>query len=234
PAGYRKNTIGTDPHVSGRVWFHALLPFSEQSNFYDRWDYGSTYHNGSNLTLIRTELPGLLCPSDPATSTWNSVPNYNYACNFGVTDVNRTNPLNSVAFEGAPFEYADDTTHKFRDITDGTSNTMMIGEVRQGQVSGDLRGLTWYGPHTGFMAHYAPNSSSPDLLSSGFCKNTEMAPKGMPCAGGTHIFSARSSHPTGVQVTLCDGSVRFITETINLTTWRNLASMSDGDVLGEY
>jgi len=235
PPGYVRNTITSDSHVSGLVWFHALLPFNEMGNFHDRWDYASTYHSGTNLTLIRTEIPGLLCPSDPAVSTWNSVPNYNYACNFGATDVNRTNPLNSVAFNGAPFEYNDSKVgHRLADITDGTSNTLMLGEVRQGQISGDLRGLTWYGPHTGFMAHYSPNSTSPDLLSSGFCKNTEMEPKGMPCAGGTHIFSARSMHPGGVQVSLCDASVRFVAETVNINTWRNLSSMSDGQVISDY
>ena len=44
----------------------------------------------------------------------------------------------------------------FRDISDGTSHTLMIGEIRQGQHDEDLRGLTWWAPAAGFTAHYRP------------------------------------------------------------------------------
>ncbi|MCR9120096.1 MAG: DUF1559 domain-containing protein, partial [bacterium] len=39
-----------------------------------------------------------------------------------------------------------------------------------------------------------------------------------------------SRHPTGVQVLLCDGSVRFVTETINLATWRAVSTRGNGEV----
>jgi len=222
----------TDVNVSGLGWLKATLPYIEQDNLNSQWNYTQTYHSGTNLALIRTKISAFLCPSDPAISTWNSVPNYNYACNYGNTNIARAT-VNSVAFQRSPFEHMGQV-YSMASITDGTSNTLMMAEVRQGQVSGDLRGLTWYGSHSGFMTHYSPNTNSPDLLSSGFCKNTEMAPQGMPCAGGTHIFSARSRHPGGVLATLCDASVRFVPETVDLATWRNLGGMADGTVLGPF
>ena len=47
-------------------------------------------------------------------------------------------------------------------------------------------------------------------------------------------FAARSFHPGGVNVAMGDGSVRFVSETVARTTWQNLGSINDGNVLGEY
>jgi prepilin-type processing-associated H-X9-DG protein len=131
-------------------------------------------------------------------------------------------------------------TYRLADMTDGTSNTLMMMEVRQGLISQDLRGLTWWGPGSGVTAHYTPNTSSPDLLNSGFCVNNPQA--GMPCTGSSGFynatapvtFSSRSVHPGGVQVALGDGSVRFVSETVALLTWRNLSTMADGLPVGDF
>jgi prepilin-type processing-associated H-X9-DG protein len=45
-----------------------------------------------------------------------------------------------------------------------------------------------------------------------------------------HI-AARSYHPGGVNVAFCDGSVKFIKDSINMTTWRGLGSRSGGEVI---
>ncbi|PQO45403.1 DUF1559 domain-containing protein [Blastopirellula marina] len=226
-------SISTDPQTSGLGWVKAMLPFIEQDNLNDQWNYKSTYHTGTNLNLIRNVIPSFLCPSDSQVSTWNSVPNYNYACNLGTTDILRTTPLNGVTYWPSPFE-AIGRINRFASIVDGLSNTMLLAEVRQGQVAGDLRGLTWYGQHVGFMTHYGPNTSSPDQMQASFCKNTEMERLGMPCLGGTPLFSARSQHPGGVQVAMGDGGVQFIAETIDIATWRALSGMNDGQVLKDY
>ena len=49
---------------------------------------------------------------------------------------------------------------------------------------------------------------------------------------GTQNMPASSAHTGGVNVTLCDGSVRFVTSSISITTWRVLATRNGGDVLG--
>lgn len=84
------------------------------------------------------------------------------------------------------------------------------------------------------------NTTVPDALNGGFCQSDPDA--GMPCQGYASIsdatnpliFLSRSLHPGGVQVALGDGSVRFISETIEINTWRHLSTMRDGQVLGEF
>jgi prepilin-type N-terminal cleavage/methylation domain-containing protein len=229
--------------TSGHVWLRALLPYIEMGTMYDQWDYTVAYHVGSNLTLIRTLIPAHRCPSDTAATAWNSVPGYNYASNFGPTDYNRqgtaATPWNGVVFTGAPFEYLG-RQHNLAAVTDGTSNTLMLGEVRQGQAANDIRGLTWWGQAAGFNAFYTPNTSSPDSFQSGFCTAAAAATPGLPCVansatnGTPSMMVSRSRHPGGVQVTLCDASVRFVSQTITLATWRDLSGMSDGNVVGDY
>jgi prepilin-type processing-associated H-X9-DG protein len=50
--------------------------------------------------------------------------------------------------------------------------------------------------------------------------------------GGRIATTANSSHIDGVNVTLCDGSVRFVTNNISLATWRAAGSIAQGEILG--
>jgi prepilin-type processing-associated H-X9-DG protein len=62
-------------------------------------------------------------------------------------------------------------------------------------------------------------------------------PKTWDCGNGSHnkaLSTARSNHPGGVNLLLCDGSVRFVSDTISLDTWRALATREAGDVVGNY
>jgi len=65
-----------------------------------------------------------------------------------------------------------------------------------------------------FCPYMPPNTPVPDLYRMGM-----------------GYFAARSKHPGGVNVGLCDGSVRFISETIDLATWRALGSIAGGEVV---
>jgi prepilin-type processing-associated H-X9-DG protein len=60
----------------------------------------------------------------------------------------------------------------------------------------------------------------------------------LPCAGSTsdwNTATARSRHPGGVNVVMADGSVRFIVDRINLTTWQALGTIKEGEVfLGDF
>ncbi|MCI0465121.1 MAG: DUF1559 domain-containing protein [Gemmataceae bacterium] len=241
------------------TWQMLILPFVEQDNafkLYQNWGgsdvistnfpaptpdnirpkprYG-TRVNELNVTGRRYSV--LTCPSDTPNTPIRTITSHNYVVNYGNTSYNQ-NTFQGVAFRGAPFA----PRKKFRlaDLTDGTSNTVLMFEVRQGQRR-DLRGFTWWGPATGGETFFAPNTTSPDVIQyipgdgTGYC---DPLPPNPPCTGPTsatpYRVSARSNHAGGVQVVLGDGSVRFISNTINLLVWRNLGSSQDGLALGDF
>jgi prepilin-type processing-associated H-X9-DG protein len=51
---------------------------------------------------------------------------------------------------------------------------------------------------------------------------------------GRIATTANSQHTNGVNLALCDGSVRFVSNTVNLTTWRALGSVNGGEVAGDF
>jgi len=116
-------------------------------------------------------------------------------------------------------------------IIDGTSNTLMASEIKQGRGS-DLRGLTWWGGSAGFTTFIAPNSSEQDVLTGGICvTTTENNP---PCTttsttSRARFIGARSFHTGGVNASMCDGSVRFVRDSINIATWRSISTSMGGE-----
>ncbi len=119
---------------------------------------------------------------------------------------------------------------RFRDITDGTSNTVAICETTFDVKNGvaPTWGYTkWVGGGVDFTyprgINFWPCCSwwSPPFT------NTTRNSLGDWSAPG-------STHPGGMQVCLADGSVRFISENIDNTTRFNLAYIADGKVLGEF
>ena len=235
-------------------WVKMTLPFIEQRAIWEKWDHTIVYSTQPNLDLCRIQLKSHMCPTDRWTfSTWNNggqrMANMNYAVNLGNTTVYAVTPYNGVVFQGAPFQYIEGITvankpetFSMAAITDGTSATLMLAEVRQGQrsITGqtDLRGLQWYGHHAGITTLNVPNTTVPDYLQANWCPDPAGAASiGMPCGtesgqdtGSTpKNLAARSLHPAGVQTALCDGSIQFVTNNIDLATWRNRGSMYDGN-----
>jgi prepilin-type N-terminal cleavage/methylation domain-containing protein/prepilin-type processing-associated H-X9-DG protein len=137
------------------------------------------------------------------------------------------------------------TPFGIRDIIDGTSNTMMASEIRiapdavppgKSSVASDSRGDVWSeGTKCGytFMAATTPNSHIPDQLDGTGCVNPSNV--NLPCiqaSGNTREFNAaRSYHTGGVNVLFCDGSVKFIKDSVNLVTWRSLSTKDGGEVV---
>jgi hypothetical protein len=118
-------------------------------------------------------------------------------------------------------------------IADGTSNTLMVAELIQGQGQ-DLRGYIWWGNASGFTAYNLPNSNAPDVMTGGSCNvagtwnipcttvNSNQFPK---------MSSARSRHAGGgVDAARCDGSVFFVRDSVPIAVWRALSTSEGGEV----
>ncbi|OJW19254.1 MAG: hypothetical protein BGO49_12220 [Planctomycetales bacterium 71-10] len=179
------------------------------------------------------------------------VTSQNYVVNFGNTMMQQRT-LDGVAFRGAPFTcigspFVDiagyrereqsgvpNTCYSFAAISDGLSNTMMVSELLVGQsVNGyDLRGFSWCGPLGTYTAWTGPNSRAADVIWPGLCNS----PKGgvnPPCttADVTWYTAARSKHAGGVNVAMCDGSVRFVKDAISLPTWQAISTTQGGEIV---
>jgi prepilin-type processing-associated H-X9-DG protein len=118
---------------------------------------------------------------------------------------------------------------------------MAIGEYTLGANVADSRGW-FYSNRAGNQLLYVtntPNSSTPDNMIAyrGYCSAGYNLPT-QPCVadnnGGDNFVSSRSRHAGGVNVVFADGHVHFISNSIDLATWQNLAWIADGNVLGNY
>ncbi len=122
---------------------------------------------------------------------------------------------------------------KIAEIIDGTSNTLMASEAIQGRGN-DLRGYTWWGGAAGFTTYIGPNSLEQDVTTGGGC--VPLTSPRMPCTtistpSRPRLMGARSLHPGGLNTALCDGSVRFVRDTIGIDLWRALSTSRGGEVV---
>jgi len=203
------------------------------------------------------------CPSDPRTgsgNTWlsgsNVLTKHNYVANFGNTvrrQLNVTSAFQTCttgtagcfSFLGAPFKVSrSNGTLKgiqqvgLLEITDGTSNTLMFAEIRVGgQSPTDRRGTIWWGPAASFTTFYQPNSPAADQFQT--ANNTTggdcfTADPTLPCQqNNLTVQVARSGHTGGVNTALCDGSVRFYSNNVNVQAWRALGTAQGGETASE-
>jgi hypothetical protein len=143
---------------------------------------------------------------------------------------------------------------KIKQITDGTTKTLMFIEMRQaptgtqaeGDAGIDRRARLWIPASSTFQistlllpnSRACSNGLSPDAKAGcgkdiGFCLDVE----GLPCArsntGSTYTLAARSRHPGGVSVALCDASVRFVADDIDIQVWRVHGSRAGQEVADE-
>lgn len=241
-------------------WFHRILPYIDQQNLYNIYEADPSYYVFYTPQSIHGKVVStLMCASDPNSPGFGASGvdtgfQGNYAVCSGVGAgstmdatgfITVTDRETVAADPGGLFGYA--SRRGMRDCTDGSSNILLFSEgIIRGNVPvgawGELGGYWGGAPHGSYSFSTAevPNTSVADRVY--LCKLNSLpgAPKGAPCESGSTLGLggrwnfARSYHIGGVQVTMADGSVRFISDNIDRQTWMKLGKRNDGQTLGEF
>jgi prepilin-type N-terminal cleavage/methylation domain-containing protein/prepilin-type processing-associated H-X9-DG protein len=230
----------------------------------DREDTDRTfsYGTGRNSILAGLTVPGWNCPSSPlSTNASGQSPTFNNA--------ERGQTHDYVGISGATWDQSTQTSGcsvqtgyggifcengmlamnvwmRMRDVTDGTSNTMIVGE-QSGRVGNkDIR-ASYQGGWGGFNSCLKPsqitNPASRPWGSAGVTTvrypiNAGTTYCGSSTSGCDQTYDANtvlnSFHPGGTNGLLVDGSVRFLRETMEMETFRRLSVRDDGLVVGEF
>lgn len=207
----------------------------------------------TNDVAARTVVGMFLCPSDFGRVNGTPFGPTNYVGSVG-SGVGASSSIKT----GDGVMYSGSVT-KFRDVIDGLSNTAAFSESTLGiggrpssaganpqdstgevlELAGatmttdascvagagvwsGLRGAKWLNGHYGdtlYNHYYSPNSKQFD------------------CGNASHNFAqtaARSRHTGGVHVGLCDGSVKFVSNSVDLGLWRASATRANGEIQSEF
>jgi prepilin-type N-terminal cleavage/methylation domain-containing protein len=251
------DTQGSFPkYTSGSVGWHSMtLPYFEQRSLGDQvLPTAGAYNAGQNAnrTMGQYKMPMFLCPSfvkEKSASTIDDVTGFGnaYTTHYygnagpmgnmpGTTSPYGVNTVSAaqggLAADGMlPFVPQVQTTSspapapqgiRMADVTDGTSNTMMLLEI------------SWQGVENGFRAWprgYVWNADA------GASKNVQNAMRTVKYNGSNNFnnISMGSNHPAGACIALGDGSVRFVSESVDLNTiLLPLASRLGGETIPSF
>ena len=240
----------------GGAWICYILPYIEQSALYERFErirreraevidwFGKTPEYTNNL-IGNEHLDAMDCPAHPLNNekldngtNMEHLARGNYAACYGKQGYGSVYG-NNPALGGL---FGNNSKIKIEQVSDGLSNTVCISELkyRQPSTTGpsfeDSRGVWSYATMGGdtFTTTNGPNSTVPDRVWG--CRN--FPAEGMPCVQGGSPYrdnhaAARSYHSGGVNVSLGDGSVRFVRDSIPLAVWQGMGSRGGGEILTE-
>ena len=273
PAGIMKSITAINTNASWSI-HGRILPYLEQTNLYQRINLDVPWDDQAVLSNLK--LPVYACPSDPNSDNPRDVspklssPLYPTTYGFNLGSWLVFNPATGQAGDGA---FGPNMKIGFNGVTDGTSNTLMVAEVKARQYYGRNEPVVggtampnasetavaakvpmsyvWCRPnghtewpdarvhHHGFTTALGPNgklklSAASNQCPAGVDIDYTSQQEATSTTNPTFaVVTSRSYHPGVVNVGMVDGSVRTVSESINLATWRALGTRHGGEVNSE-
>jgi hypothetical protein len=234
PGGAGASGTGANDGMGFHVY---ILPFVEQDALFRLFDLKLRYNVAPNKTQAAVLVPIYQCPSAVDLYTENASENSttgergrttHYHGNMGPVDL-ATNQYQLIsepstnggqALQGV---LGRDTKVRLPEISDGTSNTFLVGETSWTRGGQPVGYRVW---------HRGCNTAN--ALACGSCRNMANGLGTVWAAGGTaaayNNFSFGGIHPSGTNFLLCDGSIRSINNNIALGLLLSTASRNGGEV----
>ncbi len=230
-----KLPLGTS--ATGNLFSYTvlILPFMEQDILYGMLNFNQAYDSTTNLLVGTKRVPAYLCPDGTQLYTqygsgeWYNGAQITFTTHYyGVAGPEGTNPATGKAYDVLTTNQGNEAIQgmlfmkgqiALTDVTDGTSNTLMIGEMSWNKAN-------YYRVWT--RGTY-DDSQDRDTTC---CRNVANAINSTPYNGSDNAnnTSFGSEHtPNGANFALGDGSVRFINGNISLNTFLSIASRNGGE-----
>jgi prepilin-type processing-associated H-X9-DG protein len=224
-----------------------LLPYIEQENVYNQIDFKKPITDKANAEARKAIIKVFLSPQDPVHLVDDVYGATNYLFNAG-------SKFGLVDNDGVFYQ---DSKIRLTDITDGTSNTLMIGETLKGD--GGKKAMDVHRQYVFLKEKDALKNLTEDSGVADFKDNKHIAgdrcaswmdgrflqgtftgtrllndPKpDVSCDGAAGLSGLRSLEE-GTNIAMCDGSVRFVKQNVSLTVWKLLTARNDGQVLPDF
>jgi prepilin-type N-terminal cleavage/methylation domain-containing protein/prepilin-type processing-associated H-X9-DG protein len=246
PGGVSLNAGGSNNYGN---WAIYLLPFVEQNNLFAQYNFAKNNEDPANAAVVGTPVKVYSCPSDPnagiasqpASGTYSgTLPHYATGSYRGVdgTSANFTtfwdNPGTGAAGATRGVLHSTNVGHtdgattwtpeKITTITDGASNTLMVGEYYTATTPG--RTTFWAYTYTCYAIGSAMPASQYLLADFDLC-GTFGNSNACKRAFGSY-------HTGGLNFVFADGSVHFISSNINTTVYLALATVAGNETVGAY
>jgi prepilin-type N-terminal cleavage/methylation domain-containing protein/prepilin-type processing-associated H-X9-DG protein len=242
----------------GESWLIRVLPFLELSEVSNKYDFTVSGTFTVNKNVAATRIPSLLCPSRGADTTFSlygtRVSKIHYGGNFGAGKAISTTLTSSKGLRGV-FDAGKQWGASLKDITDGSSKSLLLGEIITDTLSGntgDSRGLWNVQGSTAFTGGLSTTTPTAADVQSGmrrlnghaatapndtaiWCPN--LVPATDPlyyCDDGSQGVGVRSTHQAGSNVSFADGSTRFLSQSIDVVIWYQLHTIQGGESFGDF
>ena len=239
-----------------------LLPYLDQTALYNQIDFNYAASHANNTVPRNKTVLAFVCPSDSDLMGAAVGGRNSYYTNTG-TGVLNASPSTVVGNSnyGMPVAngvFYENSFTRMGDVADGTSNTAMMSERQLGDGSNgistrstdtfqpgtypntadeardqcravDVTDLTKQGKSNGGVPWLTPDHTTTYYYHI-------LTPNDLSCMypPGRIATTANSKHTGGVHVSLCDGSVRFVSTSVDLNVWRAVGTRQGGETVGDF